>query len=381
MLYVVWHPENEQGAKLAARILSHFGTNRYQNITGGSGVRVIFRNAVAPGTDAPLPINWGDADTVAVVLLADSVLANDPKWTEYVRELAEQANAKGLNTRVFPVTIDAEALNIGFEEQALRWDRFTGEDIECEQWLIRELTYEFSRMLRYHLTQLRHPNEGEERLGCYLRKVEVFLSHSKHDAHGKLVAKGIRDWLHENSALSSFIDLHDIPAGLSFSSVIIHSIQGCVMMAIYSDSYSSREWCRREVIEAKRRNVPMLVVDCLETIDESAFPYLGNVPIIRMSPDQMERIDQIAGCLLDEVFKDFLWKCRVEKLRLFHPQVFFVARSPELISLVNLPIRTNNTERSIVYPDPPLSTEEARLFADIVNDVRLQSLTEWLVEN
>ena len=153
------------------------------------------------------------------------------------------------------------------------------------------------------------------------------------------------------------------------------------MMTIYTDSYSSREWCRREVIEAKRKNVPMVVVNCLQTVDERAFPYLGNVPSIRMNPDRRDRIDQIASRLLDELFKDFLWRQRIEGFRGSHPQVMFTARPPELISLSNLMDNTDDGERTLVYPGPPLGSEEIRLFADIVPRVRLHTLIDWLTED
>ena len=152
------------------------------------------------------------------------------------------------------------------------------------------------------------------------------------------------------------------------------------MVSIYTDSYSSREWCRHEVIEAKRMNVPMLVVDCLQTVDERSFPYLGNVPVIRMDPCSRDRVDQVASLLLDEVFKDFLWRQRVERFRRSHPQVMFTARPPELIALSVLTENDDDGEQLIVYPGPPLGLQETRLFADIVPNVRLHTLVDWLVE-
>ena len=46
---------------------------------------------------------------------------------------------------------------------------------------IFELTYETCRMLRHYLERLKHPNDGEAELELYLKKVQIFLSHSKHD--------------------------------------------------------------------------------------------------------------------------------------------------------------------------------------------------------
>jgi len=151
------------------------------------------------------------------------------------------------------------------------------------------------------------------------------------------------------------------------------------MVAIHTDSYSSREWCRREVIEAKRWNVPLVVANCISNLDERGFPYMGNVPVVRLDPHNAGRIDFVISRLLDEILKAFLWRCRVELARkMIDPAVVFVPRPPELITLASLPPAADIPEPIIVYPDPPLSAEEERLFAQIAPRVQLRSLTEWL---
>jgi energy-coupling factor transporter ATP-binding protein EcfA2 len=185
--------------------------------------------------------------------------------------------------------------------------------------------------------------------------------------------------LHAGHGLSSFFDVHDIPAGLRFHKVLLQQVKVSAVVAIHTDSYSSREWCRREIIEAKRWNVPLVVANCISDLDERGFPYLGNVPIVRMDSPGAGRIDVVIGHLLDEVLKDFLWRCRVELVRATaDPAVVFVPRSPELISLASLPALVNVPEPVIVYPDRPLSAEEEQLFEEVAPHVRLRSLTEWL---
>ena len=151
-------------------------------------------------------------------------------------------------------------------------------------------------------------------------------------------------------------------------------------MAIHTDSFSSREWCRREIIEAKRYHVPLIVANCIGDRDERGFAYLGNVPIVRMDPERIDRLDAVVGRILDEVLKDFLWKCRVKVAAIADPAVTFVPRPPELISLAGLPPAAEVPRPTIVYPDPPLSREEQRLFEAIAPQVTLRSLTEWLAE-
>jgi len=380
VLYIVWHPEFAAGVYIAEALREHFRRKLYENVAGGTGLSVLFRSAAAPQSTVPLPIDLSDAETIAVVVLADSALAADPDWIDYIKGLVDRTEAAGLGTRTFPVAIESSALKkLGVEEQALRWDHWTGSFIELMHRLIGALTYEFCRMLRHYLEYLRHPAEEEVALEAYLKKVQVFLSHSKHDSDGERIAYLIRDRLHDGHGLSSFFDVHDIPAGLRFHKVLLQQVRVSAMVAIHTDSYSSREWCRREVIEAKRWNVPLVVANCISDLDERGFPYLGNVPVVRLDPHGPDRVDFVIGRLLDEVLKDFLWQCRVELVHgMAGREVVFVPRPPELISLASLPLASDVPEPVIVYPDPPLSTEEERLFAEIAPRVQLRSLTEWL---
>ena len=312
--------------------------------------------------------------------MADPKFVADAAWTGYVQKLVERTEEAGLGTRVFPVAIESGVLeHLGVEEQALRWDLWTGSQKERCRQLTAELTYEFCRMLRHYLEHLKRPLQDEAALEAYLKKVQIFLSHSKHDNNGVQIAKAIRTHLHNGHGLASFFDVHDIPAGLRFQVVLLQQVRVSAMVAIHTDSYSSREWCRREVIEAKRWNVPLVVANSISDLDERGFPYMGNVPVVRLEPNGVDRIDFVVARLLDEVLKDFLWRCRVQLARgVADPTVIFLPRPPELISLANLPPAEDVPEPLIVYPDPPLSTEEERLFAEVAPRVQLRSLTEWL---
>jgi hypothetical protein len=102
-----------------------------------------------------------------------------------------------------------------------------------------------------------------------------------------------------------------------------------------------------------------------------------------MEPGAERRILYVIGRLLDEVLKDFLWRCRVELARFQNAagSVAFLPRPPELISLAGLASGEGcQPETTVVYPDPPLGAEEANLFEAIAPTVRLHSFTEWLAE-
>ena len=377
VLYVVWHPDYANGGKIAELLRERFGGARHRDFAGDRRLSVIFRSAAPPDERIPLSVDWDEAEITAAVVLAESALTGDSAWLDYVRELAWNAQTRGSSACLFPIAMELEWHALQLEEQALRWDRWEGSDAEREQRLVNNLTHEFSRMLRHRLALLRR-EATEKSLEDYLQKIRVFISHSKHDSDGEPIARSIRDWLHKYGPLSSFLDVHDLPPGVPFQEPLLHRIETSVVLALHTDSYSSREWCRREVIEAKRRHVPLVVVDCLRKGDRRSIPYMGNTPIVRMDTDERNGTGAIIECLLEEVFRTYLWRCRVEQFREKHPGVLFTARPPELIALAALPAPKNETGPAIVYPDPPLGADEARLFKDVAPNVRLWTLIEWL---
>ena len=230
-----------------------------------------------------------------------------------------------------------------------------------------------SRSITSYLERLRHSEHEDDELERYLKKVQVFLSHSKRDGDGERIAKMIRRSLFEGDGLATFFDIHHIAPGLRFDRVILNQVRVSAVVAIHTDSFSSRKWCRREILEAKQASVPLVVADCISDTDERGFPYMGNVSIVRMD----HRVDVIIGCLLNEVLKDFLWRCQVELVRSdAEANVQFLPRPPELISLAGID-RSAEDGIVLVYPDPPLGAEEERLFEVVAPNVRLRSMTEW----
>ncbi len=377
-VYVMWHPSHADGREIADRLRTHYGRDPCNTVGEKHGVSVLERSDPVPGASTPLAIDWEGAEFTAVVVLAEAKLVDDPEWPGHVHDVAQAARTRGFSAGFFPVTIDRRGLELGFDQQALRWDQWE-EQTDRHQRLTSDLTHEFCRMLRHRLGEFQQ-SDGRAALERYLEKIQVFISHSKHDDDGESVAHDIRDWIQGNSPLASFFDVYDIPPGLPFEEVLLHQIGAGAVMAVHTDSYSTREWCRREVIEAKRRLVPMLVVDCVRDVDPRGMPYLGNVPVVRMEPDRTDRIGTVAGCLLDEVFRTWLWLCRVGLHLADSPGVLFTARPPELITLAALTPGGEDSAPVIVYPDPLMRSDDQRLLSKIAPDVRVLTLTKWLEE-
>lgn len=378
-LYVAWHPSFEYGAEIAERLRAHFRRELFDSVAGGTGLSVLFRSEPAHGDKVPLPVDPAGTETTAVIVLGDEAMAGDADWAQYVATLSEQAEHEGLRMRVLPVAFAREAMSLA-PEQAIRFESFQDDRKARELRLVAELTLELCRMLRFFLGHLEHGEDSEEALNAYLERVSIFLSHSKHAGNGEAIARAIRGHLHDGKGLASFFDVNDIPAGVRFDRVLMNRVRQSAVVAIHTDSFSSREWCRREIIEAKRHHVPLVVANCIGDRDERGFAYLGNVPIVRMDPERIDRLDAIVARILDEVLKDFIWKCRIKVAAVNDPSITFVPRPPELISLASLPPPDVAPSPMIVYPDPPLSAEEQRLFEAVAPHVTLRSFTEWMAE-
>src|SRR5262249_31680207 len=294
----------------------------------------------APGPDGalPLPIDLDDSATTGVVAILDENVKNDPDWVAYLRDLAQRTGEAGLRTRLFPVAMDPKAFEIGGELGAInfiRWTDWFGDPTEDRhRKLVFQLTYQFCRMLRTYLARLQNPTEPANNLGAFLEPVRVFLSHSKHDnrpdrpKYGEQIAKMIRTAISAETDLATFFDVLNIPPGLPFADVLLYFVRVGAVVAIHTDTYSSREWCRREILEAKRHNVPLVVANCMLDFEERGFPYMSNVPVIRLELDASHRIGIVVARLLDEVMKDYLWRCRAE-LANAGPDITFLPRPPE----------------------------------------------------
>ena len=375
VLHVLWHMGSADTPRVAEELRAHFGSDRHNRMAGSVGVTVLLREAGGPESAQPA-VDWAAGQVVAVVALMDQAFAADARLMSHLNGLAAQAEQAGFANRLFPVALDESALaNLGV--QALRWHRWPAGDRHTGRTgrLIRELTHEFTRMQRHWLASGQGRQDDE--LRRYREKIQVFLSHSKHDQQGEAAAKAIRDWLNDHSALASFLDVDDMVAGVRFDAAIEDVIRHGVLVAIYTDSYSSREWCRREAILAKRHGVPMLVVDCLQAEDERAFPYVWNVPVIRMDAGQPNRVAAVASALLDEVFKDYLWQQQIAHHGQGAVRTVFTARLPELATAAVSKGITDG-KWAIVHPEPPLAKEEKQLFTDLLPNVRVSTLNEWL---
>jgi TIR domain len=350
-VYVVWHPDCERAAGFARALFRTLCADPDIPASRGLGIPVRFRTSNSAQA-TPIPVPFEAAQHTAVFVFADDLLVADPSWCSYAEGLVQSSGPTGL---VVPVAMTATS-NLPpslASLQAIRLKEVPEEQQETV-WL-NDAMHDVCRLL--------DPQAA---------KVRVFLSHAKHD--GLAITTTVRRHLREVARLDDFFDAADIPDGTRFAEFIRERAGSLpALLAVQTDTYASREWCRLEVLEAKRCRVPIVVLAAVKGRETRSFPYMGNVPVVRWQDETS--LPAVVGALLGEVLRNRYFPKRVEAICRHHGlhsdhQVF--AYPPELLTV--LAYRTDTLASGgivgrYLYPDPPLGTEEIALLRQLDDSV------------
>lgn len=177
LVYIVWHPDFDEGTRIAQQIQDHFDMDGFLDLTGQAGIEVTFQRADNLGSPVPLHVNWQAECPIIIVAMIDGSLVQDTKWVEYIHDLSTKVSVQGLGTSLLPVAMEPGILDdLKLEQQFLRWDKWDSAGEVRERRFISELGYEFARMLRLYLYMLNHPGQEETGLEQHLEKYIFFLA-------------------------------------------------------------------------------------------------------------------------------------------------------------------------------------------------------------
>jgi hypothetical protein len=203
------------------------------------------------------------------------------------------------------------------------------------------------------LMLLRRKPVPEQPLAC--APIELFVSHAKADlpVEQQGVSPGpvreILAWLAQGP-VSGWYDAKRIEAGAAFPKTIRDGVAKCdAFVCVLTDNWSNREWCRRELLLAKRLGKPIVVVDALESTVTRLFSYIGNARAMRWQPNHPSTVG-LAAVL--EALRHAHTRLVLERHRREGDVV--LGTLPEALTIRPVPPGT----RCILYPDPPLPREE-----------------------
>lgn len=286
-----------------------------------------------------------EADRVLVVLLADDELVNHARmgrsggitWGEYAVNLRQLCDASP-NHWFLPVSLSRFAWPVDARLNNLSFLRAFDEPDEAERkkLVARRMLHLLIRRLRPHATDEDAP------------PVTIFLSYAKIDV-GKQpgVVNSLLDYLKANQPERTWFDSGDIASGSRFAKAIEDGVSDSALLAVVTDAYSSRSWCRREVLFAKRYQRPFVIVDALQEREIRRFPYAGNAPVLRWRDDPRDVVDSLLRETLRHAYAEEMLRQRAR------PGDDILPSGPELVTVVH-----RDKTRPVLYPDPPLGTEE-----------------------
>ena len=293
----------------------------------------------------PEPRISSESDRVLVVVLADDHMTARARqstpggrtWAEYVVRLRELCESS-VSHRFMPVQLSKHAWPIDPRLSDLNFLRAwcVTDPMARKEFIARRLIHLLIRQLL--------PHKGDEEAS----PLTIFLSHTKLDMESEpQVVKELLNHLMANQPEKTWFDSGEISAGSRFAKEIENGITDAALLAVITDSYSSRSWCRREILLAKQYQRPVVVVDAINNREVRSFPYIGNVPVVRWKCNSQEVIDILLREALRHAYA-------MEDLKQYKEADDDILPSgPELLTLAR-----RGKEHRILYPDPPLGSEE-----------------------
>lgn len=287
-LIFLWHRSDEVVAKpLAEYCFAMFSRDKEYPFSYSMNLPVFMARSL--DYEVPLIPPFDTENTLIFPFLSANVAADD-KWVDWLRD------------HVFVGQMGVEAIPIALDQDALYLnDDFGGINF------IR--SYEFEISMRMDWVFVAVANEVFRRVLSSdslhdMLSLKIFLSHRKQDSTGLNVAIAIKNFIDSKTTLQKFFDATSIEPGDDFAAIIERNVNDSSLLAIQSDGYSSSYWCQKEILLAKKKSVPIILLDVLECGEDRSFPFLANVPTIRLSqPLEEKNILHILARILLETLR------------------------------------------------------------------------------
>ena len=376
-IFVVWHPNFQAGKKIAEELYSTFCRDYQNPLSRGIGIPIYFRYAKL-GDNKPLEIDLSNSEKNAIVLLIDDEYILDENFRSYTEELSKKIDD---NNRIFPISLCNKAYSIGCGLSTLQFTdgtKFFEKDLNLQnikdleksiKKIKTELLHDCSRLiLNFHPKQ---KDKEQHRIGS---PVKLFLSHAKKDGESTTIK--FKHFIEKNLKLDVFFDTVDIANGYDFAEQFEQEIRHSALVVFHTDEYSNREWCRREILNAKKHKSPIVVVHNIIEGEKRAFPYLGNMPTTVIGKKEITGFYKIVNLTLYQVLNNLYQNRLLEWYSSMgtndNNEIKVITSPPELFNFLDIKKYKENLGSKkliILYPDPPLGLEELNILNELDEDV------------
>jgi hypothetical protein len=382
-LTIVFDPACAAGPAWASMLSRAFSTLGMQRDNLSFSVPVQQRSAPWHGPQAdladplhPRRLDLATASCNCVLVLVDTVMTrfHQARWAEYMDHIRRQMTKRPGRDIIVPILLQDQTPAF---LQSLQGMRPSVPDLPADA---RARTRFFVQLLNALLV---HRQAGGDR-NAHEPGHGIFVSHAKRDGEdtARRIVEVIAD-VKESLGPRCFFDKGSLLPGDDYPERFEQAISHGSLLAVVTDAYHTRPWCRWEMLTAKRLGRPVVAADLTAGRIERTYPYLGNVPSVRVSmptePDAAipdHAVELITSALLAEALRDELWRERAST-GLAGQNVHLLPRPPELADVVELVATNSGREMpTLVYPDPPLGAEEMQLLQRAFPKVAMATLTQ-----
>jgi TIR domain len=394
-IYIVWHPGDAAGERITETLLAHFRGTAFSGLIGGA-IDVYVRTVSPSGSagDAPPPIPALDppaydlaaARHTAVVVVGGTELAaaveTEGPWRSYIEAILDARRADPDKVGVFPVKVTP----LAFDKTHLGAVVADPQQIAVDTWGTDLFDETLCRDLAQGIAQMVDPAH---------QRLKVFISHTKRYVEDeKSVVRRLVDLVRAvigETRLADFFDAADLQPGEDWAPKLVEEAAHSALLAVRTDLYSSRPWCQREVVTAKRHGMPVVVLDGLTIGEERGSFLMDHVPRI---PGHRKRkkawsdaaIRAALNHLVDECLKRALWNTQHQIAQgLITVDIdWWAPHAPEPATfaewLDKAVDRTKKASETIIvlHPDPPLGEDERDVLVQIGRLAGLTGSFEFL---
>lgn len=362
-VFILWHPDYIEGQQMADFLYSSLCRDSTKPLIRSMGIPVYFRSTKTENKDEPIAINFTESEFTAIIALIDDKFILDSKFRNYIDKISDECDKATDKRRVYPIAISKNANKVS---EKLSKKNFVP-TIESENLYTQIKSPVLHELCRLLMNMRKATDETEPT--STPPPIKLFISHSKHD-ESKVDAIAFRDIINSTTQLKTFFDTNDIAYGSHFGEEILKAAHESALVVFQSDTYAEREWCRIEVLEAKKAGCPIVIVNAVQNKEQRAFPYLGNYPSIRFKD---KNFLQIIDLTLEQVLFN---RYTIKFIDSLTDQYGIKANrilstSPELFSFIQLKkdgLHKQEEFGLVIYPDPPLGSEEMELLNQLDND-------------
>ncbi len=356
----VWHPSDLEIVEPILNVIRiSFARDKHKPFSRGLNIPLFFYSSKS-SQEVPSNYPADIAKRNIIFVFTSKNTVGRIEWRSYVETLP-----KSDSINIVPVAIDSHGFNHEGTLSNLQCIRFKGKHSKNNN--LSAVVFLAHEIYRFGCNTLQPEDED-----CGKRSsIKLFISHSKSD--GRKISKKIKNYI-DDTNMNRFFDTYEISPGYRFNHEIEHHIQNSTLLAIESDTYSSRYWCQNELLLSKKYNRPVIVVNCLKDYEDRIFPDASNVPCVHISDAKKISKKDILRILSAAIIETVRYNYSIHCLEAYKNEGWIdedcelSARPPEIRQVISC---KKNGVKKICYPEPPVYFIESQW----QNDLEVQTFT------